>query len=133
MKFPVVVLATAATAVAAAPVEERAEPNVFEMQVLATTTPIHFSPISASQSKILAGLAASFQDSQCDSDPTPAPFATFYIDDGDMYLYSEGRGEAPHVFIDSSSKRLLTASLFYIYIYIYIYIYQEKLQNIRRD
>ncbi|KAK4466299.1 hypothetical protein QBC42DRAFT_259296 [Cladorrhinum samala] len=91
MQLTTALLSVFAAAAAAAPATEGASctppPRRFGIMALRSASPIHFGEIIASENKMALGLAESEINAQC-ADGAAKKEATFYIRDGELFLYT---------------------------------------------
>lgn len=91
MQLTTAVISLFAAAAAAAPTTDGAScaapPRRFGIMSLRSASPIHFGQISASETKMALGLPESELNAQC-TDGVARRDATFYIKDGELFLYT---------------------------------------------
>ncbi|POR32154.1 Uncharacterized protein TPAR_07645 [Tolypocladium paradoxum] len=73
------------------------ENKTFDLMALRSASPIHFAPFSAANSSIFLNLKD--QGAKCEGDNHNR--ATFYLEDGGLFLYSKG-GKRQQMFVDRS-------------------------------
>lgn len=103
MKFTLLSTVLAAVASAApAPAPAAPSPNAFGIMSLRSASPIHFGSVHAAKSGILIN-RKNGSEAKCPAGNDNAGYAIFYIKDGGLYLYGNGKkAQTQQLYVDRS-------------------------------